>query len=619
MIVSIARATSPRRPAWLHAALWVAVAAFLSTPGPLDAQQDVGEPLRLGPPATNEREADRPVETQPESEPASPDSEPEAGFGQPPDEDIEGIEVDRLADIEPDGIGILDPGRGGLGPAIWEGTSRHVVLEMLPRIPTDLDSPALQDLANRLLASATRPPDRRQTSSDSGSLLLLRMEILAAMGEADGVREMLRVIPRDRGPAGLRRLQTESSFLAGDSEEACRIVRNALAESDEPFWQMALAVCQLGDGAADEANLTLSLLRETGAEVDPGFHALFDAVERGAAQAPAFADAGPLHVALLALGEVAAPSNVVAQASPRVLLALARQESGGAESRTEAAERAAALGLLDAEELGAYYARFDFDAELLSEAASMDGADGLSPVRKRALLFQAAREEPAPAVLAELASEALEGAGTALYLPTARLFAPMLADIEVRPDLAWFAETAGRALYAAGRGDAAGRWLTMVRQESILNPEAARTVTALWPYARLSRETEVPLNEGLAAWRSVQSGDNLETLSYRESLLRATFEALDRAEPRSWIDIAAQESQNESPVASAALVYALKHAGQERRRGEAVMLTLIAVGEQGVENCHPLVLGKALSALKEVGLEEEAHALALEAAVRNGI
>ena len=69
----------------------------------------------------------------------------------------------------------------------------------------------------------------------------------------------------------------------------------------------------------------------------------------------------------------------------------------------------------------------------------------------------------------------------------------------------------------------------------------------------------------------------------------------------------------------AALIHALSEASQLGRLGETVLLALLALGEAGPGEAHPLVLHAVLRALWRVDLANEARLLAIEAAVANGI
>jgi hypothetical protein len=72
-------------------------------------------------------------------------------------------------------------------------------------------------------------------------------------------------------------------------------------------------------------------------------------------------------------------------------------------------------------------------------------------------------------------------------------------------------------------------------------------------------------------------------------------------------------------VPNAALLYALDEASEARRIGETVLLSLIVLGEQGPGESHAYALSTVLTALGRIGLESEARALAIEAALASGI
>ncbi|WP_090019682.1 hypothetical protein [Limimonas halophila] len=609
------------------AVLALALAAGLTAAAARAQDGDAGEPLSLEPADTGS------ADTEPAADSAQPDGDTPAD-GSAPDtggdtaageEDKgagEGIDVAPLGDLDPATIGVLDPGGQGLGAAIWDGTPRHVVARLLPRIPAELHAPALRKLARRLLLSSTAPPERtRAGDTDGPDLLHARLRRLWAMGDTEGLLRLLSVVPREHRTAELARLRVQALFLRRDVEGACQRVRDGLGQYDHSFWQRALAVCQHHTGKPQQAALTVRLLREkAGGQASP-FLALYDAVDGGADSLPLPERPGALTLALLAATDTPVPDAMLDGAGPGVLAAIAESPKTPLSRRARAAERAAAMGALPAERLGALYDRFSFESARLKNAASLteeDAVQAMTPTRRRALYHQAARDESEDAVRAELIRQVMQTAEPSLYPALARLFAPVAAEMTPRAELAWFTGPGGRLLYVAGRGEAAGKWLQMAQGEAIVDPAAKAAVTALVPYARLAGAAHVPANGSLAAWRSATEAEGT-TLAFRESVVRAGFQALEVNDARPWIEIAGAAGDGARPAPPAALLYALREAGRAGRTGETVLLSLVVLGESGLERIHPMVLGTALTALRRVELTGVARRIAIEAAAANGI
>jgi hypothetical protein len=145
-------------------------------------------------------------------------------------------------------------------------------------------------------------------------------------------------------------------------------------------------------------------------------------------------------------------------------------------------------------------------------------------------------------------------------------------------------------------------------------------VTILWPYSRLAGSLG-PTSEGdLESWAAAQRGLTPEEIARRQLLLRTVFQAIGQADPLIWSDLVGVQSLSpDARPPDAATIYALSEASQLGRTGETVLLALLALGEEGPGEAHPLVLHEVLTALVRVGLSYEARLLAIEAAVANGI
>jgi hypothetical protein len=600
-----------------------------------------GDPIRLGPidPDTPERDAPAQGDGRPTTSggtgsndtgsngtgsggtggsTATPDEPGTGGDGQ----GLDGIEVDRLDAPDTETMGTLSPDGGGLDPAMWADTPRRVVTALMPRLPANLRAPVLRDLARRLLLSGGEPPPTRQTPENGApNLLELRVERLMALGDYGGVAALMKVVPRGALTDPLRRAHVTARLVRGDTEAACPDVRQALSNSRAMFWQQALVVCHAARGAFGQADLAVSLMRESEAG-DAAFIAAYDAVAAGLSLTTERLP--PLAVALLVNSDTGVPEDPVASLDPGLQAAVAGHAATAPVVRARAAELAAAAGALAPDTLRQRYAALAFPTSRIEAAAQMSLSNApptgpsLTATERRALRYQAVRRDNGAATRAELIEEVTAEAPPRLYPALVDAFLPFLKADAPRPDLIWFAGTAGRAFYGAGQPEAATRWLMTAREEAVISPDAAAALTALWPYARLSGATAVPINGGLAAWREAQDTAP-PRLALQESLLRAAFEALEERDPRRWVEIAGGPAADARPVPPAAVIYALREAGNAGRLGEVVLLALIGLGATDLSNVHPLMLNTALTALRRVDLEPTARRIAIAAALANGI
>ncbi len=536
------------------------------------------------------------------------------------------IEVNPLGEIAPDSIGTLDPGAGGLGVEMWQGSDRRVVVRLLRLLPDRMSSRGMHQLARRLLTSIATPPIGQFDISEETeqSLLAIRIERLMALGEIPDLNDLLAVVPSRHDDEIMARTRVDGLLLTHDTAEACRLVRNGIVTYHQvPYWQKALVLCQIIAGEVDQMMLGLDLLRERGGEDDPVFFALAGALFGTEPEIPEDARWTPLHLAMLQTIGASLPAGLVASAPPAFLVSIAQASNLDMEQRAGAAEAACAMGLLDGATLARSYDSLSFTAEELANAISV--TETMAGPRRRALLYQAARGQSLPASRAEILRVAFEqGKEAGLYQAQVAAYLPLLLEISVTPELSWFAAGAGRALYAAGRYEQASAWLMLGRQEALIDPQASTAAAELWPYSRLAGGIALTTDGNLAAWRDLRENMDRENtsaadLGRSQTLLRAAFQALGERDPLPWGQIAAEGEAAYRAAPSAALLYALDEASESRRTGETVLLSLIVLGADGPGESHAYALSVALTALGRVGLETEARALAIEAALANGI
>jgi hypothetical protein len=188
----------------------------------------------------------------------------------------------------------------------------------------------------------------------------------------------------------------------------------------------------------------------------------------------------------------------------------------------------------------------------------------------------------------------LAHAGQAKQLPLgARVVEPLLLALRPDPQLGWLGAEAARALFATGRIAEARSWL------AVADPEGAK---ALQPLARVAGGWDAPAVKPDRA---------------QPALLPALLSALgDQVDWTPYLKAGLREPR---PMPPAALWLAQKDAVAERRLGEGLLLTLPMLADGERLTADPILLARGIESLRGLGLEAEARAIAVEAALAAGL
>lgn len=529
------------------------------------------------------------------------------------------VQVDSLEGVDPDSAGVLTPAEGGLPVDMWADTSRPMARKLLMRLPVAASSQAMRRLMRRLLLSVATAP---VGEGEPGGLATLRVGLLANMGELTGVETLLAAVPTRQGQNSLERMEAEVRLLSGDHARACALAGGRMATEDavsDVFWNKLFIFCQALAGQPEQAALGVALLRELGVD-DDVFFALADALTSGVApQIVSLPAPEPLHLAVARVAKADLPGDVIASNRPAVLRAIATSPNVPVTVRLEAAERAESAGALPADVLRQLYMSVDFKPTELASAVSI--ADKQRGPRSRALLYRAALAQTVPTARAEAVALALNlGREGGRFASTASAFVDILRDIPPTGDLVWFAADAVRALLVAGDSSAAEAWLDVLRQRAGFDAASAVQLRGLLPLLRLA-ESEASADwsvENLREWWETVKAD--ETARDRAAVLYSLFAARGEQVPEYlWIPLL--EGAERSPVVlpHPAVWHRLAGAADAGRVAETVALALIALGDGGAAQADPLILERVLGALYRIGLENDARALAVEAALAAGL
>jgi len=603
------------------APLWgfCAVALLIAAGGPAVAQTtDLDAPIRLVP----LEEIVAPDEISPPPVaidlPLLLDAEDLAATETPLESGSAHVEVGTLGEIYADDVGLLNEQSGGFPDSLWLRTRRDIVTLLLPRLPVEARSPAMRSAALKLLLSQGKAP--RSEGAEQGGLLRLRAEILARMGEYDVAIALLQTAPSGDFEEVLARYDIDRMFLKLDFNGACKQARARVDLSPDPYWQRALIFCQSKDQEIEAANLGLDLLRESGYAPDSAFVTLINAMNGyGEAALDSLPNPTPMLVSMLRVLGVDAPLNALDVANPALLRLIASAADSDIELRLLAAEQAEAVGALPAASVAALYAVVPFTQEDLTNPIEYS-AQVNGPLA-RAILYQAILNESVPTARAEAIGIALQRAQEEGRFPTmARVLLPAMQALPVTREFAWFAAEAGRAYFAAGRWEEARRWFDVALAGRGADHEARQAAITLWPLIALTGQGQNVDPGMLTAWWESQGGALDPGVHKRGGLLLTLLSALGRnVSPEQWDALLAGPLSEPSAVASPALRYALRAAASDGRLGEAVLLALLGLGAGGPQNSGLVTLGETVVGLRAVGLNRDAQAIAVEAALAGGL
>lgn len=533
------------------------------------------------------------------------------------------FEVNNLGDIDPDAVGALTEENGGFATSMWQGTRRELVEGLLPKLPVSTSSRAMRQLMRRLMLSAATVPQGNKKQS----LVSLRIDRLAAMGDVAGVNALLRASPSRSVDPVLLRSETEMLFLANDNGRACPLVASRIRDKTTTFWQKAFVFCQALAGQHEKAALGASLLEERDTN-DPVFFGLIDKLSNGGSfRIETLKDPSPLHFAMVRAAKAQLPADIIASDNPNALRTIATSPNALPDLRLDAAERAEAMGALSTDVVRQLYGGItltDNDG-VGSTAGSASGERALA----RALLYRKALVETVPAAVAEILDQVLKSARRdGRYGLAARIYEKMLVELQPSQDLVWFAPEAVRALLAGGSPDAATNWFAILRASAGFNEESAEILDGILPLARLTGAEEAAdwSPEEIGKWFDVQlkskEGESADRdgAFTRAALLYNLLEALGDVVPdRHWAPLLEGPPQVAAVIPRPALWRGLGIAANNGRVGETVLLSLLTLGQAGPNQANPTVIRRVITALRAVGLEADARALAVEAAIAAGI
>lgn len=615
----------------------IAVAAAVLAGGGWTAQAQSSGPIQLFPGATGSSETPQ-QDTPAFAVPAAPGAiepavkaQPFSVTASPAAAGRDGIAVTDVAALSPEAVGTLSAKSGGLPQDMWTGTSRTVAMRLLSALPVTAPSPARQDIAARLLLSSAQPP----AGAGQPGLLDLRLSALLTMGQTEAVRALAKTVTGPGRTEAVERAVVDSLLVDNRLDEACKAVESGLSAYPGMYWQKATAFCLYRAGRTEQANIQVTLLRESKVD-DPVF--LWAAEQMSGLKVQpltGFQNPTPLTVAMIRESGRPYPNNTLTDVAPWMARAIALGVKTDVSQRFAAAQMAVAGGSLTAAELTSLYTSVGFnDADYTRPVTDLvnDGSG-----KAAAVMYQQVLRQTTPAQRTEWIARAMEqGIRTGQEMVVAQVYAPIVRDVLPDPAQTWFLPVAVRILLGAGLTEDALRWVRLGQDMAGRGDAAAATLLdSVWLLRRLA----VP--SGLSHWspqeyenwraaltRSVETrlmlkGSKTPTTQMADrlqarglALLQATGEALSADD---WAVLWGSPAVDEAKAPSASRALALSSAVLNKRLAEGVALSLMVQDTAPTAQVADVAVAQAVESLRRLGQDPLARRLALEAAISAGL
>ncbi len=492
----------------------------------------------------------------------------------------------------------------GLPHELWRGLDVRTLERLISEIDIPPRSPALHQLWLRLITSNVTPPDGGVTDQQ---FLALRLEILYRSGLLEEAGRILSAIPAGDPTAAI--LAARNEIGLGAQDKGCETMKaggSAPAQLPQPVKIDAALIsgfCAAVAGDAAGAGLAAELAREGGSKETPGLQAL-DALAMGNKPQVAPGQAISLldYRLIEAAGGAVDATYVIKQAAPSLLAALALDTEAAPGERLAAAEAAAQVNAIPAQQLADIY------RSQPGAGAEISDASGTDTPQRRAALFIAAEHERTPQKKVRLIRAFLDEAHRAgFYLTALRMVAPASDTIIAAPEISWYAETGIEVALAAGShakarewtafgsvngaGGGLGHWLALI--------DIAEGATA-------SREDDLRHVEELAVRGRLDA-----TLLHR---LATVLDALEYSVPIPLWEAASRTPQPAGGhLPETGVLSELQDAAKKHEFGRTVLLAMKTLGPNGAEGAHMIALGDSIRALRRAGLEADARSLGFEA------
>lgn len=526
-----------------------------------------------------------------------------------------GVDVGLLSAVDNRSLGLISDNDGGFGTAMWSGTRRSIVEDLILELPNRTGSAIMRSLTRRLLLTRANDPSGEP---DGASILALRLAKLYDAGFIDEALALSRQDLATTVQADVLKVGSKIHLLHGDAQSACGNAARTRSIGDDAFWLKLRAVCYVLAKDPASARMSAELLIDDNHDDPAYFSLLWNAIDDIGLPVEHIDKAGALHLMLLKMNHLSLPAGSVGSAIVPVQMRVAETGvAGGAPAdlltvRLPAAEQAVHAGAFAAQRLGVLYREAGIGAAELPGIISRAYED--PSVRTRAALYQAVEAARGTAERARLIKIGLDVGAMSGTSDIARLvYGRALEQLTPDETLGAYASSFVPVLIAGEAYDAAALWLDVLnaRQQAAGSAGPSDDGLAYGAMLQLIR----PYEERGYTW------DALGRLTlarsdhdyYRAALEVRLFDGLGMSVPEeAKLQLLARPMEAGGQMPKSGVLSGLDAAARSGRVGETVLYALVALGPEGPGEAPASVLVKVVSGLNRVGLREEAKRVAIE-------
>ena len=558
-------------------------------------------------------------------------------------EQAEGIlssEEDVIELDDKSAYGIMSNAQG-LAKNIWQPSVITKVAQLLDVLELPSRSPVIDEIARKLVLSVSTAPTgisldsmvmgentEEKTSETYDEELLkqfinLRTSVLIERGNLSDLVSFIQNMPEDTLEASQR--NAEILLLGGDLFGACQMATaNSQRNNQDIFWSKMTVFCRIMEEDFNGAQIALDMLRERD-QINFVFLDLANKLMEDPDRRLTFMSAGlsqldPLNYTMLSLLDQPIDAQLIKGSSPLILSAMVINSNIQAENRFQAAIESNLSGGVSTDVLKNIYDLQEFSQMEYQNAVRMAEYDErpLADV----LLFQSAARQSTDIEKAEILEVIWARAAVKNDMSRkAKLNSETLKSIRPSSRMINHAHHISRGLLLAGEYDQAQEWYNFVRRSAVGgNADATRALINIWPLFVLADESgTVPWSEDiLNLWWNGQMVMSPENRDGRATLFYVMAEAAGyKVSEQKWSELVSNKQLEGSLAIPYGLWREMIRAVGENKPAEAIILSLIAMGEEGPGRLDPSGLGTIVRLLRSFGLEKEARAVILESLVAN--